>query len=155
HTPLVRELQRLRGDDTDGSLRFLAPLTTAQWLTLVDEHGTPGGDAAQASLVAERLERTVEKAYPTAVFAARARIGLIELRDPSTRAAVEFIDRHSAPELRGANVRRMVSRTLGEAAEADQETLIAGLQKIQRVQNFSDTWAESAALINAGADSSL
>jgi len=155
HPALVRELQGLRADDADESLRFLASCTPLQWLELAVKHGAPASNSVGPELYAERLERAVEAKYPTAVFASRVKSGRLELNDPVIETAATFLASHPELELKGQNARQFVQSKAKSHTAAQKEQLIKGLQGIQRIQKLTRNWQEAGALLNVGIKSSL
>jgi hypothetical protein len=157
HTLLMKELQTLRTNDEDTSIRYLASRTPLQWLELVDKHGVPGSLSESPQVYAEQLERTVEAKHPTAVFAARVQDNLLELNDSSFKIAANFLVANPELELTRQNVRAYVNNgaDLGDVKDKDQEQLVNTLQRIQLVLKLSANWKEAGMLQKNDFNSSL
>ena len=147
HTALVQELQTLREEDHDSSLRFLASVTPARWLELADKHRSSSPVRTSPALYAEQLERAIETQHPTAVLAARIQSGHVELRDPALKEAATVLVSNPELELTERNARMLVNRLEGIE---DKERLVSTFQKMQRVQTLTGNWREAGALLDQG-----
>lgn len=155
HAPLVQELQTLRIDDADASLRYLASQTPLQWLELVDQHGVPSSLPISSEQYAEQLEHAVEAQYPTAVFAARVKDGLLELKDPAYKTAANFLAANPELELTQQNIRAFINKGADLDGVAEREQLVDTLQQVQRVQKLSANYQEAGILLDSNFQSSL
>jgi|GEM_PF-1020687 len=152
HVGLVQSLQTLRTDETDSSIRFLASVTPVQWLELVEKHGVPSSFRLGAETYAQHLESEIEAKHPTAVFAARVQSGQLQLSDQASKTAANFLGLHPELALNDQNARTFVNNLI-EGSE--KETIVDGLQKVQRVQKLAGNWQEAGIILNEGFGSAL
>ena len=152
---LVQDLQSLRPDGSDASLRYLASRTPEQWRDLVGKHGVPSSLPVSPQVYAQQLERAVEVKHPTAVFAARVKDDVLQLKDPRFKAAADFLVANPELELTQHNARAYVGNAADLNGVGDQEQLVDTLQRIQRVQKLSATWSEGGVLLNKNLDAAL
>ncbi len=155
HTALIQDLQLLRTDSADASLRYLASRTPLQWQELVDRHGVPSSLPVSPYVYAEELERAVEVKHPTAVFAARVKDDVLQLKDSRFKTAADFLVSNPALELTRHNARAYVRNDAELNDVEDSEQLVNTLQQIQRVQKLSANWTEAGVLLNNNLHSAL
>jgi peptidoglycan hydrolase-like protein with peptidoglycan-binding domain len=151
HPPLMRALQARRTGSTDGTVAYLAELTTRDWLDLTYTHGSGSGVYFGVDALADSLERQIETDHPTRVIAARLKQGQMKPEGFPSDTVATFLADHRPFDFLSHDVPKF----LHEQGVSDDGTLKNALQRLQRVVKLSAGWNEAQALLNNGLDSSL
>ncbi len=146
---LIAALRRRGAKDSFGSLKFLAAIRAAEWLELVQTHGTPEGSPLTPAEYAAALAANVEQQFPTASLAAhladRRRLGQI----PALKGVARFLWDHPGFDIVTANL-NATTRLADPRSGPASPQLVAGLRTLQRLYELGATWDETAALLDAG-----
>jgi hypothetical protein len=144
---VMRELQKLRKSDSDRSLKFLAPLTPVQWLEVAYNNQGAGTATPSPEIYAKQMQDAVEALHPTAVVAARIASGDWVPPTDGLKKAGDFLAAHPELELRGTNVLSFMNKL---TPTADTPATVSGLQTLQRMQNLTGNWRDTAAVSDLG-----
>ena len=143
---VMRELQKLRKSDSDRSLKFLAPLTPVQWLEVAYNNQGAGTATPSPEIYAKQMQDAVEALHPTAVAARIASGDWVPPTDGLKKAG-DFLAAHPELELRGTNVLSFMNKL---TPTADTPATVSGLQTLQRMQNLTGNWRDTAAVSDLG-----
>lgn len=161
HLPLVSELVSMRRDGRIKGARDLARLKAADWKQLLQKGEKPIGTPPQFTATtpelvvdsfANFLERTFERAYPTAAFSARlTEDSRSPFRAPQQVAA--FLDANPSFSLVRTNVDQYFKEKAATVPEAERENLRSSLATSQRLLKMGKRYAVAKALLNDGLSS--
>lgn len=142
HVPLVHAMQERRQEGEVSTLRDLSQFTEDDWLEMIDQQqngepigvppGIPGADEdEQKRNYARVLARTVEDAFPTAVFAARLRQDGAE--EPRRDDLLRFFEEQADFELLEGSVSRFLEHHPEALDGMEEPEAVAGdLRSIRR-----------------------
>ncbi len=148
---LIRPLQALRKDATQGTLAFLANLTPADWSQLVYKNISAPAPIEQLDGTSVGLERQIETLHPTEVIAARLQQKLFNPVGYPSDEVQKFLSSQSDFDIVASNVTDFLS----SKGIADNAVLKAGLQRLQRVVRVSAGWQEAQVMLERSLDSPI
>lgn len=165
HLPMVRALQKQGPDGKLKSLRDLADLDEEGWTELIKKvggkpigfpPGTPGkDDAEKISNYAKSIERTIEDAFPTAVFAARyKRKGIPGTEDVKADIDTFFVNNPDF-DFRTTYIEKYFADKQSLNALPNKDVLKSHLKKAQRIFKLTPRFEEIRDLLADGLDSAL
>jgi hypothetical protein len=161
HLPMVHELQEQRRNTANWSPRDLARLDENDWRALIDKQvdgqsigfpsDVPGeNDADKSASYARTLARTMELAFPTAVFATQ----VAKFDAPGTNDLQTFFTNNATFDFRRDHIDDYVSQNSGALTGVQNpQNLTTQLKSMQRIFTLTPRYEEMNALLADGLDS--